>query len=137
MAPLTDAYTWQGRRVLGRDGEKIGAIKEIYEDDRTGKPGWALVTSGLCCTGSHFVPLAGLEPAGEHVRVRVSKEQVKDAPSIAGDGQLSEQGERRLFEHYGVPYTEEGSVTAEGAPRGETDTGSVGHDTSGPNPMTR
>jgi uncharacterized protein (TIGR02271 family) len=133
MAPMTDAYTWQGRDLLGSDGEKIGSVKEIYQDERTGKPEWALVTSGLFGTRSHFVPLAGAEPSGEGVRVQVSKDQVKDAPSIDGDGQLSEQEERQLFEHYGVPYTEEGSVTAEGAPNGDADSQSNGHDTSGPN----
>lgn len=133
MTPATDAYTWQGRDLVAGDGEKIGSVKEIYEDQRTGKPEWALVTSGLFGTRSHFVPLAGAEPSGEGVRVRVSKDQVKDAPSIESDGQLSEQEERQLFEHYGVPYTEEGSVTAEGSPRGEGGNGSAGHDTSGPN----
>ena|SRR5436309_2455124 len=133
MAPVTDAYTWQGRDLLGGDGERIGSIKEIYEDQRTGKPEWALVTSGLFGTRSHFVPLAGAEPSGENVRVRISKDQVKDAPSIEGDGQLSEQEEQRLFEHYGVPYTEDGSVTAEGAPGAQAGSGSTGHDISGPN----
>jgi stress response protein YsnF len=131
MTPVTDAYTWQGRDLLGSDGEKIGSVKEIYEDERTGKPEWALVTTGLFGSRSHFVPLAGAEPTGEHVRVRVSKDQVKDAPSIS-EGELSEQEERQLFEHYGVPYTDEGSVTAEGAPRSDPGDGSAGHDTSGP-----
>jgi uncharacterized protein (TIGR02271 family) len=133
MSPITDAHTWQGRELLGSDGEKIGSVKEIYEDQQTGKPEWALVTSGLFGTRSHFVPLAGAEPSGEGVRAQVTKDQVKNAPSIEGDGQLSEQEERKLFEHYGIPYTEEGSVTAEGSPRGEAGNGSAGHDTSGPN----
>lgn len=131
MASLTDAYTWQGRDLVGSDGEKIGSVTEIYEDARTGKPEWALVTSGLFGTRSHFVPLAGAEPAGEEVRVGVSKDQVKNAPSIEDDGQLSEQEERQLFEHYGVPYTEDGSVTAEGAPQ-RGGNGDAGYDTSGP-----
>src|SRR5436309_15963571 len=111
MAPVTDAYTWQGRDLLGGDGERIGSIKEIYEDQQTGKPEWALVTSGLFGTRSHFVPLAGAEPSGEGVRAQVTKEQVKNAPSIEGDGQRSEQQERELFGHYGIPYTGERSVT--------------------------
>ena len=132
MAPVTDAYTWQGRELLGLDGEKIGSVKEIYEDERTGKPEWALVTSGLFGSRSHFVPLAGAEPAGEAVRVGVSKDQVTAAPSIDGDGELSEHEERTLFEHYGVPYTAEGSVTANDAPQRDTSNGGPGHDTSGP-----
>jgi uncharacterized protein (TIGR02271 family) len=133
MTPVTDAYTWQGRDLLGSDGEKLGSVKEIYEDQRTGKPEWALVTSGMFGSRSHFVPLAGAEPSGEAVRVRVSKDQVKDAPSIDSDGELSEQEERQLFEHYGVPYTEAGSVTANGAPHGDAGNAGAGHDISGPN----
>ena len=37
----------------------------------------------------------------------VTKDQVKDAPGVENDGELSESEERRLFEHYGVPYTTE------------------------------
>ncbi len=139
MSPTTDAYQWQDRELLGSDGEKISKVKEIYEDERTGKPEWALVTSGLFGSKSHFVPLAGAEPSGEEVRVQVTKDQVKDAPSVEDDGELSEQEERTLFEHYGVPYTDEGSTTAQGAPgqgsgdaAGERGRG-AGHDTSGPN----
>jgi uncharacterized protein (TIGR02271 family) len=131
VTTITDAYTWQGRDLLGSDGEKIGSIKEIYEDVRTGKPEWGLVTSGLFGTRSHFVPLAGAQPDGEAVRVNATKDEVKSAPSIEGEGRLSEEDERKLFEHYNVPYTDEGSVTAEGAPNGGAQGGPSGRDTSG------
>jgi uncharacterized protein (TIGR02271 family) len=140
MTTVTDAYTWKGRVAYGSDGEKIGQIKEIYQDDQTGKPEWALVSSGLFGMRSHFVPLAGAQPTGEDLQVSATKDQVASAPSIEGDGELSEAEERTLFEHYGVPYTEEGSVTAEGAAgqqgvgNGEyASRGSNGHDVSGPN----
>ena len=132
MTTMTDAYTWRGRELLGSDGGKIGDIKEIYEDTRTGKPEWGLITSGLFGTRSHFVPLAGAQPDGEAVRVGVTKDQVKAAPSISGDGQLSEDDERQLFKHYDVPYTDEGSVTADGAPNGARGGATTGYDTSGP-----
>jgi uncharacterized protein (TIGR02271 family) len=132
VTTMTDAYTWQGRELLGSDGEKIGSVKEIYEDAHTGKPEWALASSGFFGTRSHFVPLAGAQPDGEAIRVAATKEEVKNAPSIEGEGQLSEADERRLFEHYGVPYTNEGSVTAEGAPSSGARGGGNGYDTSGP-----
>lgn len=135
MTTMTDAYTWQGRNLLGADGEKIGEIKEIYEDSMTGKPEWALVSSGFLGTRSHFVPLAGATPDGEDVRSTTSKDQVKAAPSIDSGGQLSEDDERQLFEHYGMPYTDRGSVTAEGTPGSGTNASVYddGQDTSGPN----
>ncbi len=117
MTPeMTDAYQWQGRTMVGSDGEKIGKISDIYEDPDTGKPEWATVSSGLFGTKSNFVPLAGAAPEGEDVRATVTKDQVKDAPGVEIDGELSEPEEQRLFEHYDVPYTREGSTTAEGAP---------------------
>lgn len=118
MPKMTDAYEWQGRTMVGRDREKIGTISDIYEDPDTGRPEWATVTTGLFGMKSNFVPLAGAAPDGEGVCANVSKDQVKDAPSVDPDGQLSEQEETRLFEHYGIPYTQEGSVTAQGQPSG-------------------
>ncbi len=149
MPQMTDAYEWKGRTIVGSDGEKLGKISDIYEDPDTGKPEWATVSSGLFGTKSNFVPLAGAAPDGEDVRANVTKDQVKDAPGVEADGELSEQEERRLFEHYGVPYTTEGSTTAQGQPgggergqggrergqtgreRGQTGRESVGRDTSG------
>jgi uncharacterized protein (TIGR02271 family) len=127
---FTDAYTWTGRDVHGSDGEKIGTIKEIYDDSTTGRPEWALVSSGLFGTRSHFVPLAGAKHSGEGIQVNVSNDQVTDAPSVEGEDQLSEAEERRLFEHYGVPYTTEGSTTAQEAPAGGRS--ADGYDVSGP-----
>jgi uncharacterized protein (TIGR02271 family) len=132
---MTQAYDWQGRTMIGSDGEKIGKITEIYDDPNTGKPEWATVSSGLFGTKSNFVPLAGASPTGEDVRADVTKDQVKDAPGVEADGELSEQEEVQLFEHYGIPYTTQGSTTAKGQPNGgQRDGGSAaGHDTSGPN----
>lgn len=136
MTEMTDAYRWHGRTMIGSDGEKIGKITEIYDDPQTGKPEWATVSSGLFGTKSNFVPLAGASPAGEDVRARVTKDQVKDAPGVEDDGALSEAEERRLFEHYNVPYTSEGSTTARGRPdagdRVQDDARGEGRDVSGP-----
>ena len=140
MPDMTDAYQWNDRTIVGSDGEKIGKITAIYEDPDTGKPEWATVSTGLFGTKSNFVPLAGASSDGEDVRAQVTKDQVKDAPSVEADGELSEQEEQRLFEHYNVPYTGAGSTTAQGTPENgpqtpaydDADRGTVGHDTSGP-----
>ena len=142
MPQMTEAYEWQGRAVVGADGDEIGTVKDIYLDHRTGKPEWATVSGGLFGMKSHFVPLAGATPAAEEVRVPVTQDQVQSAPAVDPDGELSEVEEQRLFEHYGVPYTEQGSTTAQGAP-GQSTTGTTGtaaaagdaatgYDTSGP-----
>jgi sporulation protein YlmC with PRC-barrel domain len=98
MTAFTEAYEWRGRTVIDRDGEKIGKLNEIYLDRETNQPEWALVNTGLLGTKSSFVPLKGAAPAGEDVRVAYAKEQVKAAPSIDADGELSQHEEAELYE---------------------------------------
>jgi uncharacterized protein (TIGR02271 family) len=134
MTEVTEAYDWTGRTLVGTDGEKIGKVEELYVDHESSKPEWARVTTGLLGTKNSFVPLAGASPQGEEIAVPVTKDQVKSAPSLDPGSELSEDEERQLFRHYGVDYTDEGSVTATGTPTPENgaDRGAVGHDTSGP-----
>jgi uncharacterized protein (TIGR02271 family) len=132
---MSDAYDFRDRTLLDRDGEKIGKIDELYMDRDSGQPEWALVHTGMLGMKKHFVPLVGASPAGEDVRTSVTKDQVNDAPAFDADGELSEQEERRLFEHYGISYTDEGTVTArEGGRAGASDApaDAVGRDVSGP-----
>jgi len=140
MTQFTEAYDFRGRTLVDRDGDKIGTVDEIYTDRDGGQPEWALVHTGLLGMKKSFVPLRGAAANGEHVRVIVDKQAVKDAPSVEADQQLSEAEERQLFEHYGVPYTTEGSTTAQGVAGGSDDAaersagaaGAVGRDVSGP-----
>jgi uncharacterized protein (TIGR02271 family) len=131
MTGTTEAYDFRGRTLVDNDGEKIGKIDELYLDQEGGQPEWALVTTGLFGTKKTFVPIRSARPAGEELQVPVTKQQVKDAPNIDADQELSETEERHLFDHYGVPYTTEGSTTATDAPA-DPQRGN-GHDTSGPN----
>ncbi len=130
---MTEAYGWTGRTIVDADGEKIGTLDEIYLDEQTGQPEWALVHTGLFGRKSSFVPLAGAAPDGEDVRVRYSKDAVKDAPSIEPEGELSQDEESTLYAHYGIEYGE--SRSDSGLPEGDRDQSngdSVGRDTSGP-----
>jgi uncharacterized protein (TIGR02271 family) len=108
----TQGYDWQGSTLKDRDGETIGKIDAIYVDQQTDKPEWALVNTGLFGRQSSFVPLAGASPRGGDVVADVDVAQVKDAPKMDADAELSEQQEAELFRHYGIDYTAEGSVTA-------------------------
>ena len=137
MTDFTEAYDYHGRTIVDRDGEKVGKVDEVYTDSEGGHPEWALVHTGLLATKKSFVPLRGASPSGEDIRVSVGKQAVKDAPGVEADTELSEAEERTLFEHYGVPYTTEGSTTArgmgdgDGAGAGEREA-PVGRDVSGP-----
>ncbi len=130
MPETTEGYDFRDRTLVDSGGEKIGKIDELYFDEEGGQPDWALVNTGLFGAKKTFVPIRSARPNGEDLQVPVTKQQVKDAPRIDTDQELSEGEERRLFEHYGVPYTTEGSTTAQGAPAAGQR--SAGYDTSGP-----
>jgi uncharacterized protein (TIGR02271 family) len=129
-------------------GDKVGQITDIYLDDATGQPEWALVDTGLAGTKATFVPLSQAQGTGDVVQVSYEQAQVKDAPGMQADGQLSQDEEAELYRYYGLDYTEANSDS--GLPAGTTGQGldpgdgdrdggdddardtSLGRDTSGP-----
>ena len=130
MNPTESAVSaWRGAAVVDQDGEKIGTIDEIYADADTGKPEWLAVKTGLFGMKLSFVPIAEATETGGQVRVPYDNQQVKDAPAVESDHELSQDEEANLYRHYGLGYSEARSDS--GLPRGSgRDT--VGHDTSGP-----
>ena len=125
---MREAYEWRGRNVVDQEGAKVGRLEEVYLDQQTGQPEWLLVHTGLLGTKSSFAPLAGARVDGEDVRIGYSKQEVKDAPSVEADGELSQEEEARLYAHYGLDYSESRSDT--GRVRG--DRAPVGRDVGGP-----
>jgi uncharacterized protein (TIGR02271 family) len=91
----------RGMTLIDRDGQRIGKIEDLYVDDEDGQLEWALVHTGLFGVKKSFVPLRGATRQGGDVQVPVTKEQVKDAPRIAADSELSSHEEDRLYDHYG------------------------------------
>jgi uncharacterized protein (TIGR02271 family) len=130
---MTEAYDWRGREIVDADGDKVGTLEELFRDEDTEQPEWAVVSTGMFGTKLSFVPIQGAEPAGEGVRVPFSKAQIKDAPRIDdSDGQLSQQEEAELYEHYGMNYGERRSDRRLPEGGAADNGGTVGHDTSGP-----
>ena len=90
------------RDVYDATGSRIGAISEVYLDDRTGLPEWVTVPTGLFGTKETFVPLRDAELTTDGLRVPVGKDVVEDAPRIDPDGRLSPAEERELYRYYGL-----------------------------------
>src|SRR5215212_6748966 len=141
-----DLLQRRGEDLYDANGEKIGKVEEIYLDAQSGEPEWALVNTGMFGTKSSFVPLQGASQNGDTLQVPYDNAQVKDAPKVDPDGELSQSQESELYAHYGLDYSE--SRSDSGLPEGgagastgtDTSSGTVGEDTSGPttdNAMTR
>src|SRR5215203_2203205 len=114
MPTTEQVREWRGADLVDRDGDKIGSIEEIYLDAQSNEPEWALVNTGLFGTKSTFVPIRDASREGDDLQVPVEKAQVKDAPSIDPDGQLSQQEESELYRHYGLDYSSGGDVDGRG-----------------------
>lgn len=93
---------WPGRTLFDADGSKVGKIEDVFADERTGRPAWATVSSGLFGRRHHFVPIENAREVEDGVAVPVPGQLVKGAPNVAADGDLSHDDERTLYRHYGM-----------------------------------
>jgi hypothetical protein len=92
----------KGQPVDDISGEKIGTLDDIYLDDPTGAPEWAVVASGTLRTSARFVPLRGARMLEGRIQVAYTRQLVSEAPELEADGRLSPTEEHELYHHYGV-----------------------------------
>ena len=112
---IETARGWLGRVMVDRDSNKIGEVVDIYLDNETSRPEWAVVRTGLFGMRSTFVPLTDAREVGDELQVPCRRMLVKEAPNIEPDGQLSEAEEAELYRHYGLDYD---TVTLDNTPAG-------------------
>ena len=106
MFPAENIRDWRTLNVVDPDGGKIGTLESVYVDTTTDQPFFAAVVTGMI--GRHkltFVPLTGATVAPDHIKVTVSKDAAKNAPSIDTDGELPAESEPEVFSYYSLPYT--------------------------------
>jgi len=107
---------WRDRDVLDRDGQKVGKLRDLFLDSETDRPEWAGVSTGFLGRKLALVPLAEATDAEGAVRVAFTEQQIKDAPTVDPDMELSQSEEEDLYRHYGLDYTRAESAT--GLPAG-------------------
>jgi sporulation protein YlmC with PRC-barrel domain len=93
----------RGMTLIDRDGQRIGKVDDLYVDDEDGQLEWALVHTGLFGVKRSFVPLRGATQRDGDMQVPVTKAQVKDAPRIAADGELSAEEKAACMTTTGSP----------------------------------
>ncbi|RDG38330.1 DUF2382 domain-containing protein [Streptomyces corynorhini] len=91
-----------GRSVYDQDGDKIGNVGQVYVGDRSGRPEWVTVRTGLFGMKESLVPLTGARRAGEDIHVPYAKDTVKEAPRLEADEHLDPGQEKQLYHHYGL-----------------------------------
>jgi hypothetical protein len=111
MTMQADPAGLLGARVVAIDGEDVGVIGQVFQEDRTGMVAWVRVATEPPATDvpatvpaapDRFVPLAGVERTGEGVKVAFSRTQIIGGPQLDADGQLSAAQVAELVQHYGL-----------------------------------
>jgi hypothetical protein len=104
---------WIGRTAYDSAGEKVGEITDIFYDDRTGRPEWVTVKTGLFGAQHTFVPIHGsqinesrdADDDENSLRLAFDKNMIKDAPRVDADSDhLSPAEEQELWAYYGYDY---------------------------------
>lgn len=103
-----DAKNWAGLDVLDRDGTHIGTCTALYVDEATDQPEWLSVdrTDGPTA----FVPVLEATERDGQVHLAFAAQAVADAPTFGSPGTLSQEEEATLYRHYGVPFSDSGSL---------------------------
>jgi len=90
-----------GGTAYGSDGSKLGTIEAFFADDRTGAPTWVSISTGLFGTRHSIVPVADAAFADGALRIPVTADAVKSAPTMEG-AHLDPADEEALRQHYGL-----------------------------------
>jgi hypothetical protein len=114
MLDKRDLRDLAGQGVVDCDGNSIGYVDQIFNDDRTGEPEWIGVMTGTFRHHFHLVPVSGVGKANGALQVPWTKDQVNRAPEYGRGGHLgllglgdyrpaiSEAEEREADAHYGI-----------------------------------
>ncbi len=115
---MTTSQQWEnliGLTATDADGNKIGKVGQVYLDEGTGQPEWVTVSTGMFGTRQSFAPLYGSSVHDDQLVLAVSKELVKDAPSVEDDGRLEEAEVTALYQHYAANLDPAGRSRTEDA----------------------
>jgi uncharacterized protein (TIGR02271 family) len=96
-----------GARVTGGDGQVVGTVQQVFNDDRDGTPVWARIRAGA---RERFVPLAGSKITKNGLSVPYDAKQIMSSPDIGADRHVSAAQTEQLRSYFGL------SVPAQGGP---------------------
>ncbi len=100
---MADYSKWNGMTVYDKEDKKVGEVDALYIDDDTNTPTWATVkSSSLFGSKLHFAPTEGSQQIEDGLKLAVTSDQIKSAPSVEVDQELSAPDEAVLYEHYGM-----------------------------------
>jgi uncharacterized protein (TIGR02271 family) len=132
MTSTEDLQDMEGRTAVDKDGAKLGKIGQVYLDDQSGQPLWVTIHTGMFGTKESFAPLYGSRTSGDNLQLAVSKDMVKDAPSVDADGHIEDSENEALYTYYeGYLGSSTQNTPAQGQSQGQEYAGDAREDRSG------
>ncbi|MGH7643297.1 MAG: PRC-barrel domain-containing protein [Candidatus Dormibacteria bacterium] len=104
MTELENIREWEGKEVIGPDGEEIGRLEDVYFDAESDEPLFVTVHTGLFGRHLSFVPTQGATLGQDYLKVARLKSEIHHAPNIEKGGELSLDEEARVFKYYGIAF---------------------------------
>jgi uncharacterized protein (TIGR02271 family) len=95
----------EGRTVYASDGEKLGKVDSVLEDD-TGTAQYVEVKTGWFGSRRHTIPVHGLTESGDDLTSAYTKEQLESAPTFDEGEEIDYDRERAIGSHYGTDTRE-------------------------------
>ncbi len=109
MISTADYDTLAGMTVKGTDGDKIGKVQDVYASTDDSTPTFVTVSTGMFGGKASFVPVAEATLTDDELVVPYTKDQVKDAPNLDSDEELTAEEEDRLYSHYSLTGHDHGT----------------------------
>jgi uncharacterized protein (TIGR02271 family) len=94
-----------GARVTGGDGQVVGTVQQIFNDDKDGTPVWARIRAG---TRELFVPLGGSRATKDGLSVPYDSRQILSSPDLGVKQHMSAGQTDQLNRHYGLTVPPQG-----------------------------
>jgi len=94
-----------GAQVTGGDGQVVGTVEQVFNDDADGKPVWARVRAGK---QSRFVPLGGSKVTAGGLTVPFNAGQIIGGPEVSVDRHMSAAQASELNRYFGLATQRQG-----------------------------
>jgi uncharacterized protein (TIGR02271 family) len=88
-----------GARVTGGDGQVVGTVEQVFNDDSDGRPVWALVRAGK---KDKFVPLGGSRLTRDGLNVPFDSKLIMSSPEVDAGRHMSAAQADQLNRHFGL-----------------------------------
>src|SRR5438552_17329992 len=93
----------RGQEIYSADGEKIGAVKDIFYDETSRLPEWVGVGTGFLGLKERVVPVDNLMREGARLKVNLTKDRIVHEPDFdTKDDYIRSEDEIKLTSYFGI-----------------------------------